>query len=95
LALFAFLAAWNRFLYKKTGFRMWSPLWRAFSLTFGAILFIGARTAGYTLDRFNLDRLRTGTAWSDSVIWWQVWTGLAAVPVAAYLCRRALRAMRG
>ena len=94
LALLAFLAAWNLFLYKQSGRRAWSPLWMAFSATFAAILFIGAGSAGYTLDRFILDRFVTGTAWSDSVIWWQVWVGLAVLPVAAYLWRRGLRSLR-
>ena len=92
LALLAFLAAWNLFLYKQSGRRAWSPLWMAFSATFAALLFVGAGTVGYTLDKH--DRFVAGTAWSDSVIWSQVWVGLAASLVAAYLWRRGLRSLR-
>ena len=87
--LAAFVGLWWFTFHKASGGRIWSPLWMAFSATAGAILFIVAGALGYTLNRH--DRFVAGTAWSDSVIWWQVAVGLALVPLAAYLWRIGLR----
>jgi hypothetical protein len=91
LILVAFLAAWTWFLYKSSRGRMWSPLWMAFSATAAAALFIGAGAIGYTLSK--RDRFVAGTAWSDSVIWWQIGVGLALLPLAVYLSRKGARSL--
>jgi hypothetical protein len=88
----AFLAAWTWFLYKRSGGRMWSPLWIAFSATATSLLFLTAGALGFTLSRHA--RFVAGTAWSDSVIWWEVWVGIGAALMAAYFWRRGLRAIR-
>lgn len=90
LVLVAFLAAWWRFLYVRSGRRLWRPLWLAFTATFAAVLFLVTGSIGYTLDRHA--RFVNGVAWSDSVIWWQISVGLAAAIVAALFWHKALRA---
>ena len=92
LALPAFVALWWFAFYKASSGRIiWSPLWMAFSATAGAIIFLIAGLAGYTLNRH--DRFLAGTAWADGVIWWQVLVGLALVPLAAFLWRLGLRSL--
>jgi hypothetical protein len=44
---------------------------------------------GYTLDRHA--RFVSDTAWSPSVIWWQVAVGAACLAAAAWFWRRGLR----
>jgi hypothetical protein len=46
---------------------------------------------GYTLSKH--DRFVAGTAWTGSVIWWQVAAGVAFVPLAAYFWRRGVRSL--
>ena len=91
LALPAFVALWWFGFHKASNGRIWSPLWMAFSATAGAIIFLVAGVAGYTLNRH--DRFLAGTAWVDGVIWWQVLVGLALVPLAAFLWRIGLRSL--
>ena len=92
VAIVGFVAVWTWFLHRLSGRRMWSPLWLAFSTTAVAILFLVAGSAGYTLSRHV--RFANGTAWSNSVIWWQVWVGLLAAGLAAVFWSTALRSLR-
>jgi hypothetical protein len=66
-----------------------NPLRAAFTATSLAALFIVSGLAGYTPSRHA--RFVAGTAWSDSVIWWEVAVGMALLPLAAYFWRRAIR----
>lgn len=93
LALVAFLAAWQWFLYKRTGGRVWSPLWNAFSATAAAILFLVAGALGYQLT--NGVPFTVRTAWSGKVIWSEIWIGTAAAVLAVFLWRLGLRSLRG
>jgi hypothetical protein len=92
LTVVLFLAAWTWVFYKQSGGRIWSPLWIAFSATTLAALFIVSGTIGYTLSKRA--RFTTGTAWSDTVIWWEIAVGIAAALVAIYFWRRGLRSIR-
>jgi len=92
LVVVAFLTGWNWLLYKKSRGRAWSPLWMAFSTTATAILFVVSGALGYTLNKHT--RFVNGTAWSDSVIWWEIWTGIAVALVAACFWRAGLRSIR-
>jgi succinate dehydrogenase hydrophobic anchor subunit len=65
------------------------PLAMAFSLTAAVVLFLVSGFAGFMLSRH--DRFVAGTSWSPTVIWWQVWMGLAVVPLAAWFWRAGLR----
>jgi hypothetical protein len=38
-ALLALLGGWTLFLHKRSGGRIWSPLWVAFSLALAALLY--------------------------------------------------------
>jgi hypothetical protein len=71
---------------------MWfrrSPIFNALSLTTGAVVFLVSGVAGYSLDRHA--RFVAGTAWSPTVIWWQVGVGAAMLAVAVWFWRRGLR----
>ncbi len=92
LTFVALLAAWNIFLYKRSGGRAWSPLWMAFSTTAAAVLFLVAGTIGYTLSRH--DRFVADTAWAGGVIWWEIGVGLGAAILAAYFWRKGLQRIR-
>jgi hypothetical protein len=87
LLVLALVGGWYLFLYKSSNGRLWSPLWMAFTTTASAAVLIVAGAIGYTLDRRA--QFFAGTAWSDSVIWWQVGVGLAMLPLAAYSFRKA------
>ena len=78
LTFVALLAAWNIFLYKRSGGRAWSPLWMAFSTTAAAVLFLVAGTIGYTLSRH--DRFVADTAWAGGVIWWEIASSRCRAP---------------
>jgi len=91
-AVVAFLAAWNLFLHKRSGGRVWSPLWMAFGTTATAILFIVSGSIGYTLSKH--DRFVAHSAWTGGVIWWQITVGLGAAAVAVFLWRMGLRSIR-
>lgn len=95
IAVFGFLAviaAWNLFLYKQSGGRMWSPLSMAITATATAILFVVSGSIGYTLNRH--DQFVAHTAWTGGVIWWQIGVGLSAAAVAVFLWRMGLRSIR-
>jgi hypothetical protein len=66
----------------------YTPMGYAFSTTFLAAVHLIAGLIGYRLNRGH------GNRWSESVIWWEVWVGLAAAAVAVYLWRRGLRDIR-
>jgi hypothetical protein len=68
------------------------PLFNALSLTAAAALFLVTGLVGYTLNKH--DRFVAGTAWSPSVIWWQVAVGAALLPLAVWFWRRGLRELR-
>jgi hypothetical protein len=57
----------------------------------GGRSFHRAGAIGYTLSK--RDRFVAGTAWSDSVIWWQIGVGLALLPLAVYLSRKGARSL--
>jgi hypothetical protein len=80
LTLAGFVAVWMWFLYSRSPGRLWSPLWMAFATTALAALFLVAGTLGYRLSKH--ERFVSGTAWTDDVIWWEVWIGIAAFLVA-------------
>ena len=92
LTLVALLAAWNIFLYKRSGGRAWSPLWMAFSTTAAAVLFLVAGSIGYTLSKH--DRFVDDTASAGGVIWWEIGVGLGTALLAAYFWRRGLQKIR-
>jgi len=66
-----------------------TPIFNALSFTAASTLFVVSGLCGYTLSRH--DRFVAGTPWSPTVIWWQVWMGLAIVPLAAWFWRAGLR----
>ncbi len=66
-----------------------SPLWLGFTATAASAMFLIAGVIGFNLS--TRSRFLAGTAWTDSVIWWQVVIGLVLVPVAIYLLRRGAR----
>jgi hypothetical protein len=72
-----------------TARRMRRPLPMAFSATAASMLFLVSGMAGWRLSKEA--RSVAGTAWSDSVVWWQVAVGLALLVLAAYLFRRGVR----
>lgn len=63
----------------------------AFTFTACALLFVGAGAMGYNLSRH--EAFVAGTAWTGHVLWWEVGMGVAAVPLALYFWRRALRSL--
>jgi hypothetical protein len=91
-ALLACVAAWHWVMYRRSRGRTWSPLWGAFTATAVAMLFLVAGTLGY--------RLRGGVpftiagAWSGTVVWSEIWVGVAVALIAIYLWRRGLRSLR-
>lgn len=92
LTLVALVVAWNVFLYRRSGGRAWSPLWMAFSTTAAAVLYLVAGTIGYTLSRH--DQFVANTAWTGSVIWWEICVGIGAALVAVYFWRKGLQKIR-
>jgi membrane protein implicated in regulation of membrane protease activity len=66
-----------------------SSIFNALSLTAAAALLLVTGLMGYTLGRH--DRFVAGTAWSPSVIWWQVVVGAMLLVLAAWFWRRGLR----
>lgn len=75
--------AWHRLINKRAR----NPLWIAFSFTALALVLIIAGAIGYTLDRRT--RFFAGTGWTGSVIWSEVWLGIAMLIAAAFLFRKA------
>jgi len=69
------------------------PIFNALSLTAAAALFLVTGLIGYTLSKH--DRFVDGTAWSPSVIWWQVAVGAVLLVLATWFWQRGLRQLRG
>jgi hypothetical protein len=69
------------------------PIFNALSLTACAVLFLVSGVAGYSLDRHA--RFVAGTAWSPTVIWWQVGVGAAMLAAAIWFWRTGLRQLWG
>ena len=88
----AVVAGWNVLLYKRPLGPKWTALSMAVTTTFAALFFIGSGSVGYALSRH--DRFVAHTAWTNGVIWAQVWVGLAVAACAVVLWRRALQSMR-
>jgi hypothetical protein len=78
--------------YRVTGGRTWSPLWTAFSLTAGAILFVVAGVTGYRLQ--GGVPFSRAASWTGSPIWGEVWAGVALVLIALPLWRVGWRRLR-
>lgn len=66
-----------------------NSLWMAFTASVASPLYLIAGLAGYNLSRH--DRFVTHSAWSPSVLWWEVGVGLALVPVAFYFWRKSFQ----
>ena len=64
-------------------------LWMAFSASAASALFLMAGLVGYRLSEHG--RYDALTAWSPSVLWWEVGLGLALVPMAFYFWRKGLQ----
>ena len=91
-AVLAVVAAWHWVLYRRSRGRTWSPLWGAFTATAVAMLFLVAGALGYRLEGgvpFTIP-----AAWSDRVLWSEVWVGIVVALIAIYLWHRGLRALR-
>jgi hypothetical protein len=91
-AVLAVVAAWHWVLYRRSRGRTWSPLWGAFTATAVAMLFLVAGALGYRLEGgvpFTI-----AAAWSDRVLWSEVWVGIVVALIAIYLWHRGLRALR-
>jgi hypothetical protein len=69
-----------------------SPIFNALSLTAAAALFLVTGLIGYTLDKHA--RFVSDTAWSTTVIWWQVAVGATLLALAAWFWRAGLRELR-
>ncbi len=85
----ATLAAFQLWINKSRGSRAQSPLWYAFSMTFGAALFLISGGIGFGLQKGP--PLLSESRWVGGVIWPQVWVGLACAVVAVFCWRRAIR----
>jgi hypothetical protein len=79
--------AW--WLHRRSPDRGKHPLWPAFSATAVAAIHLVAGAAGYNLNA--LDANAAGTRWSDTMIWWEVVTGIALLPLTAYYWRKGIR----
>jgi hypothetical protein len=91
IAMIATLTAWWWFgLLPFHGTR--NSLWMAFSTTGVSALCLVSGIVGYDLSRHS--RFVAHTSWSPTVIWWEIATGVALAPVAAYFWRKGLRSPR-
>ena len=66
-----------------------SPQFAAFSTTFAAALFIVTGMIGFGLQKGPA--LFSEARWSQSVIWPQVWLGLAFLTIAVFCWRKAIK----
>jgi hypothetical protein len=92
LTVVALVAAWNFFIYKRSGGRAWSPLGMAFSSMGVSVLYLVAGTIGYTLSKH--DRFVAHTAWTGHVIWSEIAIGLLTGLAAFYFWRKGLQSIR-
>jgi hypothetical protein len=60
--------------------------------TAASALFLIAGLIGFNLDKHS--SFVAGTAWTGSVIWWEVAVGVILMPLAIYLLRRGIRDIR-
>ena len=74
---------------RRVGRRSDHPLWPPLTWTVAAAILVMSGTFGYKLN--VADAMAVGTHWSDSVIWWELGTGLALVPVVAFSWRKGIR----
>jgi len=92
LALIGLLGAWGRFTHARSGGRATSPLWMAFTATTMAGLFVVAGAVGYKLSHGVPFANRL--AWTDSVIWSEIWVGAGLALMAVYFWRTGLHSLR-
>lgn len=71
------------------GRRRMNPVSMALTSTAVSALCVIAGFAGYILNRH--ERFVAGTAWAGSIVWSQVWAGIAIAVVAGFFWRAALR----
>jgi hypothetical protein len=84
-----FVVAWIWFINRRqnpVARHRQNPLWLGFTMTAASLLFLISGFIGFNLSR--RDRFLNGTAWSESIIWWEVAMGAALLPIAAYLLYR-------
>lgn len=67
------------------------PSFVALSFTAAGLFLLVSGVIGYNASRH--DRFVEGTAWRDSVIWWEVLAGAALVAMSVYWWRRFLTAL--
>lgn len=67
----ALVAGWYYLIYRRSGRRIWSPLWLAFMLTAVALFHAGAGLLGYDVPRHN-PFLEEPAVWVGHVVWPQV-----------------------
>jgi hypothetical protein len=92
VALVAALGAWGRFQHTSSRGRMMSPMWLAFTATALSILFLTAGAVGYKINHGM--PFMVPTAWTDHVIWRQIWVGAGAAVASVFLWRAGLRSLR-
>ena len=80
------------FVYRRSHGRSLSPLWGAFTATAVAVLFLVAGALGYRLE--GGVPFAIAAAWSGTVLWSEIWVGIGAALIAAYLWHRGLRSLR-
>jgi hypothetical protein len=88
LGFTAFLALWWLAMWRLSGGRFLTPLWLGFSATALAVGLIGAGLSGY---RVSKHARSVSGAWSDGVIWWEVWVGLAVALLASLMLTQGAR----
>lgn len=89
LALCALAGLWIWIQYRLSGSRMWTPLWTAFSLTAGALLFLAAGATGYELQ--GGIPFSRASSWTGSAVWWEIGAGIVLAVIAAPLWWLGLR----
>jgi hypothetical protein len=91
-AIIVLIVAWHRALYRRTGGRSMGPLWGAFNATLGSLLFLISGAVGYKMSHGLPFANRA--AWTGTIIWSEIWMGLALAAFAAVLWRLGLRSLR-
>ncbi len=85
------IAAWQVWLYRASGRRLWKPIWLAFASTAFSAMYLVAGAIGYVLNRH--DRFVAHTAWAGHVVWSEIGMGVIAALVAVPLWRWGLRTL--
>ena len=91
-AIIVLIVAWHRALYRRTGGRSMGPLWGAFNATLGSLLFLISGAVGYKMSHGLPFANRA--AWTGTIVWPEIWAGVALALVAAVLWRFGLRSLR-